>query len=214
MVSHDSDKIAHIHRELHSHLPPEPALRAKGLETVLVEKGFLAADAVDKWLEHYSENIGPKNGAKVIARSWVDDGFRKVLERDAMEAFRQTGFEAAGYDLKAVFNTPTRHNLVVCTLCSCYPLRVLGMSPAWNKSTEYRARSVRDPLGVLREFGVNLGDDAEVRVWDSTSERRYMVVPERPAGTEGWSEEALARLVTRNAMIGTERDLSPKGGAG
>ena len=210
MVSHDSDKIGKIHRELHTHLPPEPALRVKALESVLVEKGLLQPDAVDKWLDNYAEKIGPKNGAKVIARAWTDPEFRALLEADAMAAFRVVGFdEARSYELKAVFNTPTTHNLVVCTLCSCYPLRLIGMSPAWYKSTAYRARAVRDPHGVLREFGIQLGDDVEVRVWDSTSERRYLVVPERPSQTEGWSQEALAGLVTRNSMIGTHRDLSP-----
>ena len=207
MVSYDSDKIARIHRELHSHLPSEPALRAKALESVLVEKGLLQPDSVDKWLESYSEKIGPKNGARVIARAWRDPEFRALLEKDAMEAFRAIGFGDRGYDLKAVFNTSTVHNLVVCTLCSCYPLRVIGMSPTWYKSAEYRARAVRDPHGVLREFGVELRDEVEVRVWDSTSERRYLVVPQRPSGTQDWSEEELAGLVTRNAMIGTERDL-------
>ncbi len=209
MVSHDSKKIAEIHRELHSHLPSKPALRVKALETVLVEKNLLEPDSVDNWLENYAENVGPKNGAKVIARAWTDPEFEALLGKDAMAAFKAAGIEVASYDLRAVFNTPTTHNLVVCTLCSCYPLRLIGMSPAWYKSTEYRARAVRDPRGVLREFGVELGDDVEVRVWDSTSERRYLVVPQRPSGTQNWSEEALAKLVTRNAMIGTQRDLSP-----
>jgi nitrile hydratase len=214
MVSHDSDKIGKIHRELHSDLPSEPALRSKALESVLVEKGLLQPDAVDSWLENYAENIGPKNGAKVIARAWMDPDFRALLEADAMGAFRSVGFQGAGHDLKAVFNTPTTHNLVVCTLCSCYPVRLIGMSPAWYKSTEYRARAVREPDGVLREFGVELGNDVEICVWDSTSERRYLVVPERPLGTQDWSEEALAGLVTRNAMIGTQRDLRPNSGTG
>lgn len=209
MVSHNSDKIGKIHRELHSHLPPEPALRVKALESVLIEKGLLQSDAVDNWLEEYAEKVGPKNGAKVVARAWTDPDVRALLATDAMAAFRAVGVEVARYDLRAVFNTPTTHNLVVCTLCSCYPVSLIGMSPAWYKSAEYRARAVRDPHGVLREFGVELGDDVEVRVWDSTSERRYLVVPERPSGTEGWSEEALAGLVTRNAMIGTQRNLSP-----
>lgn len=209
MVSHDSEKIAKLHRELHSHLPSEPALRVKALETILVEKNLLEPDSVDNWLEKYAENVGPKNGAKVIARAWTDAEFEALLRKDAMAAFRAAGIEVASYDLRAVFNTPTTHNLVVCTLCSCYPLRLIGMSPAWYKSTEYRARAVRNPRGVLREFGVELGDDVEVRVWDSTSERRYLVVPQRPGGTQNWSEEALAKLVTRNAMIGTQRDLSP-----
>ncbi len=215
MVSHNSDKIGEIHRQLHSHLPPEPTLRVKALETVLVEKGFLEADTIDKWLENYVEKIGPQNGAKVIVRAWIDPGFAALLETDAMAAVRAIGLtDVRDLALKAIFNSATRHNLVVCTLCSCYPLRLLGMSPAWYKSTEYRARAVRDPHGVLREFGVELSENVELRVWDSTSERRYMVVPERPVGTEGWSEEDLARLVTRNSMIGTQRDLSPNAEAG
>jgi nitrile hydratase len=210
MVSHDSEKIAHIHRELHSHLPPEPALRAKALETVLIEKGLLGPEAVDQWLETYSENIGPKNGAKVVAKAWLDEDFNALLEEDTLAAFRAVGVNADGLVMRAIFNTPTIHNLVVCTLCSCYPLRVLGMSPAWYKSTAYRARAVRDPHGVLQEFGVKLDDNVELRLWDSTSELRYMVVPQRPPGTEGWSEDQLASLVTRNSMIGTQRDLTPE----
>ena len=215
MSSYDSDKVAKLHRELHSHLPPEPALRLKALETVLVEKGFLAVDAVDKWLDDYSENVGPMNGAKVIARAWTDPEFAKRLAKHAATAFAEiVPTIAKDYPLVAVFNTPDTHNLVVCTLCSCYPLGILGMSPSWYKSTEYRARAVRDPRGVLADFGTDLPDTIEVKVWDSTSDRRYMVVPERPEGTDGWSEEDLAGLVTRNAMIGTIRDLSPKQEAG
>ena len=215
MVSHDSDKIGDIHRHLHSDLPPEPALRVKALETVLVEKGFLKEDTVDKWLEKYAEAVGPKNGARVIARAWTDPDFAALLARDALAAFQAGGMpDARDVALHAVFNSPTRHNLVVCTLCSCYPLRLIGMSPAWYKSSEYRARAVRDPHGVLREFGVELPDGVDLRVWDSTSELRYLVVPERPAGTDGWSEERLAALVTRNSMIGTQRDLAPAARAG
>jgi len=212
MASYDSDKIAHIHHELHSQLPAEPALRVKTLESLLVEKGLLSADAVDVWLEQYAEKVGPKNGAQVIARAWLDPDFAERLRQDGMQGFIELGLvgEERGYELEAVFNTDNVHNLVVCTLCSCYPLRLIGMSPTWYKSSAYRARAVRDPRGVLRDFGVDLGDDVEVRVWDSTSERRYLVVPQRPAGTEGWSQDALAALVTRNAMIGTHRDLSPK----
>lgn len=215
MSSYDSDKVAKLHRELHSHLPPEPALRLKALETVLVEKGFLAVDAVDKWLDDYSENVGPMNGAKVIARAWTDPEFAKRFAKHAATAFAEiVPTIDKDYPLVAVFNTPDTHNLVVCTLCSCYPLGILGMSPSWYKSTEYRARAVRDPRGVLADFGTDLPDTIEVKVWDSTSDRRYMVVPERPEGTDGWSEEDLAGLVTRNAMIGTIRDLSPKQEAG
>ena len=208
MASFDSDKVAHIHEELHSHLPSEPALRVKALEDLLVEKGVLKTDAVDKWLDNFAEKIGPKNGALVIARSWVDQEFQDTLRNDAIKAFRDLGLaEGGGHELKALFNSDTLHNLVVCTLCSCYPLRLIGMSPGWYKSNEYRARAVRDPRGVLEEFGVKLDEHVEVRVWDSTSERRYIVVPQRPAGTEGWSEAQLAGLVTRNSMIGTHRDL-------
>ena len=208
-----SDKIAHIHDELHSHLPSEPALRVKSLESLLVEKGLLKADAVDKWLDNLAEKIGPKNGARVIARSWVDAEFEATLRNNGVEAFKQMGLaDVDVYELKAVFNSDMVHNLVVCTLCSCYPLRLIGMSPSWYKSNEYRARAVRDPRGVLDDFGVKPSADVELRVWDSTSERRYIVVPQRPAGTEGWSEDQLAKLVTRDAMIGTDRDLRPVGG--
>ena len=214
MASYDSDKVAHIHEELHSHLPPEPALRAKALESLLVEKGVLKTDAVDRWLDNFAEKIGPKNGARVIARSWVDPEFEGSLRNNAMQAFTALGLaKGGGYGLKAVFNSDTVHNLVVCTLCSCYPLALIGIPPSWYKLNEYRARAVRDPRGVLQEFGVKLNEHVEVRVWDSTSERRYIVVPQRPAGTEGWSEDQLAGLVTRNSMIGTHRDLRPGDGA-
>src|SRR6516164_7669598 len=213
MASYDSDKVAHIHEELHSHLPSEPALRVKALEDLLIEKGLLKADAVGKLLDNLAEKIGPKSGARVIARSWLDPQFEDTLRNDAMKAFRDLGLaEGGGHELKAVFNSDAVHNLVVCTLCSCYPLRLIGMSPSWYKSNEYRARAVRDARGVLEEFGVKLDEHVEVRVWDSTSERRYIVVPQRPAGTEGWSEDQLAGLVTRNSMIGTYRDLCPSDG--
>ena len=214
MASYDSGKVAHIHEELHSHLPPEPALRVKALENLLIEKGLLKIDDVDKWLDNVAEKVGPKNGARVIARSWVDPEFEGSLRNDAMQAFTALGLaKGGGYGLKAVFNSDTVHNLVVCTLCSCYPLALIGISPSWYKLNEYRARAVRDPRGVLEEFGVKLNEHVEVRVWDSTSERRYIVVPQRPAGTEGWSEDQLAGLVTRNSMIGTHRDLRPGDGA-
>ena len=213
MASYDSDKVAHIHEELHSHLPPEPALRVKALENLLIEKGLLKTDDVDKWLDNVAEKVGPKNGARVIARSWVDPEFEGSLRNNAMQAFTALGLaKGGGYGLKAVFNSDTVHNLVVCTLCSCYPLALIGIPPSWYKLNEYRARAVRDPRGVLQEFGVKLNEHVEVRVWDSTSERRYIVVPQRPAGTEGWSEDQLAGLVTRNSMIGTYRDLCPSDG--
>ncbi len=210
MSSHDSEKVAKLHREVLSHVPSDPTLRLKALETVLVEKGFLAEDAVDRWLDDYSENVGPMNGARVIAKAWTDPDFVERLAADTPAAFCEVipGI-AEGYPIVAVFNTVSTHNLIVCTLCSCYPLGILGMSPSWYKSTEYRARAVRDPRGVLAEFGTVLPDGVGINVWDSTSDRRYMVVPERPAGTEDWSEADLAALVTRNSMIGTVRDLSP-----
>ncbi len=211
MTSFDSRRVAAIHRELHSHLPPEPALRVKALESLLVEKGLVDSRSLDAWVEAYSEEIGPKRGAKVVARAWVDPGYKARLLADATEAIRDFDFEGhATSHLKAVENTAAVHNVVVCTLCSCYPFSLLGMAPNWYKTAAYRARAVRDPRGVLAEFGVTVGDEVEVRVWDSTAELRYLVLPQRPQGTEGWDEARLAGLVTRNAMIGTDRDLSPE----
>ncbi len=212
MASYDSDKIAKIQRHLHSHLPSDPALRVKALESLAVEKGLIATETIDSWIEAYSEHIGPKRGAALVARSWVDAGFRERLLADAGEAIKDFGYEgAANGHLKAVENTDDTHNLIVCTLCSCYPISILGMSPSWYKSSEYRARTVREPRKVLKEFGVELGPEVGVRVWDSTAELRYIVIPQRPAGTEGWSEERLAALITRNSMIGTDRDLRVEG---
>ena len=204
----DGDEAAEVHRHLHSHLPSDPALRVKALESLVVERGMVAPETLDAWVETYAEHIGPKRGAQVVARAWLEPEFRARLAENATDAVSEFGFEghAAG-NLKAVFNTPTQHNIVVCTLCSCYPFAILGMSPAWYKSSAYRARTVREPRKVLGEFGVELGPDVAVHVWDSTAELRYLVVPERPAGTEGWQAEALAGIVTRNAMIGTDRDL-------
>lgn len=209
MTSFDSDKAAKIHRHLHSHLPSEPALRVKALESLVVERGMVSGETIDAWVEAYADHIGPKRGAQVVARSWLDPGFRARLLENAAEAITEFGFEgsATGH-LIAVENTENTHNIVVCTLCSCYPFSILGMSPAWYKSTAYRSRTVREPRKVLAEFGVELGDDVGVRVWDSTAEIRYMVVPERPAGTEGWDEAALSAIVSRNSMIGTDRVLN------
>ncbi len=209
MSSFDPQKITEIHRHLHSHLPPEPALRVKAIESLLVEKGLVDPKAVDTWIEAYTEDIGPKRGALIVARAWLDADFKALLMKDATAAVNDMGLQgqATGH-LHAVENTDAVHNLVVCTLCSCYPFGILGMAPAWYKAAEYRARSVRDPRGVLTEFGVSLSDNVAVKVWDSTAELRYMVVPQRPAGTDGWDQEALAKLVTRNSMIGTDRDLS------
>jgi nitrile hydratase len=213
MSTFDSEEAAEIHRHLHSHLPSDPALRVKTLESLLVERGLVAPETIDAWVEAYSEHIGPKRGAQVVAHAWVDPDFRARLLENAADAIREFGFEgdATGH-LKAVENTDTLHNLVVCTLCSCYPFALLGMSPGWYKSAEYRARAVREPRKVLLEFGVDLPEDVAVRVWDSTAELRYLVIPQRPVSTQGWSEEALAALVTRNAMIGTERTLKTETG--
>ncbi len=208
MPDYDSAKIADIHRHLHSHLPSEPALRVKALESLLVEKGFVDSQTIDAWVEAYSEEIGPKRGARVVAKAWSDEAFKARLLDNATAAIDELGYVGnATAHLKAVENTDTVHNLVVCTLCSCYPFSLLGVAPTWYKTAAYRSRAVRDPRGVLEEFGVAISDDVELRVWDSTAELRYMVVPQRPAGTEGLSEEALAALVTRNSMIGTDRKL-------
>ena len=213
MSSFDPKKAAHVHRELHSHLPSDPALRVKALESLVVERGFVSADTLTAWVEAYSEHIGPKRGAQVVARAWRDVAFKARLLEDAAEAIKEFGFEgnATGH-LKAVENTETQHHVVVCTLCSCYPFSILGMSPAWYKSAEYRARTVREPRNVLAEFGVELAPEVKVRVWDSTAELRYLVIPQRPEGTDGWDEARLAALVTRNSMIGTDRDLTAGSG--
>lgn len=208
MPEFDADKVAEIHQHLHSHLPSEPALRIKALETLLVDKGLVNSETIDAWVEAYTEHIGPKRGAQVVARAWCDPGFRKRLLEDAPAAIDELGFLGkATAHLKVVENTDEVHNLVVCTLCSCYPFSILGIAPAWYKAAAYRSRAVRDPRGVLAEFGVDIDDDVEVRVWDSTAELRYLVMPQRPEGSEGMSEEELAALVTRNSMIGTDREL-------
>jgi nitrile hydratase len=211
MTSFSAERIAEIHRELRSHLPSEPALRVKALESVLVEKGLLNSGTVDAWVEAFSEEIGPKRGAQVVAKAWVDSEYKARLIADAPAAINEFGYLGhATSHLKVVENTGLVHNLVVCTLCSCYPFSILGIAPNWFKTAAYRARAVRDPRGVLAEFGVAIADEVGVHVWDSTAELRYMVLPQRPAGTEGWDEARLAGLVTRNSMIGTHRDLTPK----
>ena len=208
MAHDDPHRFGDIHHELHRHLPSEPALRVKALESLLIDKGMLEPKAVDAWIAVYTEEIGPKRGAPMVAKAWLDTAFRERLLADGTGAITELGFEGwAGAHFKVVENTPAIHNIVVCTLCSCYPHSVLGIPPNWYKSAAYRARAVREPRAVLAEFGETVPPEVEIRVWDSTSELRYMVLPERPPGTEGWSEDALARLVTRNAMIGTERTL-------
>lgn len=178
--------------------------RVRALETVLVAKGYVDPQALDRIVETYEHRVGPHNGAAVVARAWTDLEFKAWLLEDAAAAVASMGFSGRqGEHLKAVENTPAQHNMVVCTLCSCYPWSVLGLPPTWYKSAPYRSRAVSDPRGVLGDFGVSLPEDVVVRVWDSTSELRYMVLPMRPAGTQGWSEDRLAGLVTRDCMIGT-----------
>jgi len=211
MTDFDSDAVSKIHRHLHSHLPSESALRVKALESLLVEKGLVDSATIDAWVEAYSEEVGPKRGAQVVAKAWTDPGFKSRLMQDAVSAIDELGYLGkATAHLKVVENTAAIHNLVVCTLCSCYPFSILGIAPNWYKTAAYRSRAVRDPRGVLQEFEVELDDDIEVRVWDSTAELRYLVLPQQPEATRGFSEAALAKLVTRNSMIGTDRVLSPK----
>lgn len=206
MSAHEHD---HSHDHDHSELS-EIELRVRALETLLTEKGYIDPPALDELIETYETRIGPKNGARVVARAWADADYRERLLKDATSAIAEFGFTGRqGEHMVAVENTDQTHNMVVCTLCSCYPWTVLGLPPVWYKSAPYRSRAVRDPRGVLDEFGVMLPDDTEVRVWDSTAEIRYLVIPKRPAGTDGWSEERLADLVTRNSMIGTGLALDP-----
>jgi len=208
MPDFDAKKVAEIHQHLHSHLPSESALRVKALETLLVDRGLVNPQTIDKWIEAYTEEIGPKRGARVVAKAWSDPAYRQRLLDDAPAAIDELGYLGkATAHLKVVENTAAVHNLVVCTLCSCYPFSILGIAPAWYKAAAYRSRAVRDPRGVLAEFGVDIGADVEVRVWDSTAELRYLVMPQRPADTDDMGEDELAGLVTRNSMIGTERDL-------
>jgi nitrile hydratase subunit alpha len=189
---------------------PEMEVRVRALETLLVEKGYVDPAALDELIETYEHRVGPHNGARVVARAWVDADYRARLLTDATAAIAEFGYSGRqGEHMVALENTASVHNLVVCTLCSCYPWPVLGLPPVWYKSAPYRSRAVIDPRGVLADFGLRLADDVEVRVWDSTAEMRYLVLPRRPAGTDGWSEEALARLVTRDAMIGTGVALDP-----
>ena len=190
--------------------PSDPELRVKALEQVLVEKGYVDPAALDVIAETYEHNIGPHNGARVVARAWSDPDYLRWLLEDGSAAIAALGYSGRGGEaIRVVANTAQVHNVIVCTLCSCYPWPVLGLPPTWYKSEAYRSRIVVDPRSVLAEFGVELPDGTEIRVWDSTSEIRYLVVPMRPAGTDGWSEQDLARLVTRNSMIGTGYPTPP-----
>jgi nitrile hydratase len=201
---------AHAHDHEHQAVPSDPALRVKALESLLVEKGLVDRAALDVLVDAYEHKIGPRNGARVVARAWVDPAYKVRLLADANDAMADFGFlSRQGDRMVVVENTPAVHNLIVCTLCSCYPWPVLGLPPVWYKSAPYRSRAVIDPRGVLREFGLELGQDVEVRVWDSTAELRYLVLPERPAGTEALSEEDLAALVTRDAMVGVAKVVVP-----
>jgi nitrile hydratase len=200
----------HHHDHDHTEPPSDLVLRVRTLESLLIEKGLVDAQAIDQIVEAYEKKIGPRNGARVVAKAWCDPAFKRWLLEDATAAIASLGYGGRqGEHMRAVENTPQLHNLVVCTLCSCYPWPVLGLPPVWYKSAPYRARAVADPRGVLREFGTVLDNDVAIRVWDSTAELRYLVLPERPAGTDGWSEEQLATLVTRNSMIGVEKAKQP-----
>ena len=206
-MTHDHD-----HSHEHGSELSEMQLRVRALESILIEKDYIDPAALDELIETYEKKIGPRNGARVVAKSWVDADFRRRLLEDGTAAIGSLGYGGrSGNHLVALENTPSVHNMVVCTLCSCYPWAVLGLPPLWYKSAPYRSRTVADPRGVLREFGVELTKDTEIRVWDSTAELRYLVIPMRPAGTEGWSEDDLAGLVTRDSMIGTGIARNPKG---
>ena len=184
-------------------------LRVRALETILTEKGYVDPKALDVIIDAYETKIGPHIGAGIVAKAWADPAFKRRLLADATEAIAGLGLGGRAVHLVAVENTPARHNMVVCTLCSCYPWEVLGLPPVWYKAAPYRSRAVKDPRGVLADFGVSLPKDTEIRVWDSTAETRFIVLPMRPAGTEGWSEEKLADLVTRDSMIGTGLPKKP-----
>ena len=195
----------------HAHPPSEVEIKVKALESLLIEKGLVDPLALDELIDIYEHRVGPQNGARVVARAWCDPDYLHRLLHNATEAIREFGFEGRqGEDMVVLENTPTVHNMVVCTLCSCYPWPVLGLPPVWYKSAPYRARAVSEPRSVLAEFGVELGEDVEIRIWDGTAEVRYLVIPMRPEGTENLSESELAALVTRDSMIGTGLALSPE----
>ena len=211
---HHSDGHGHGHHHDRGHAHgselSEMQLRVRALETVLAEKGYIDPAALDAIVEAYETKIGPHNGAVVVAKAWTDPNFKRALLEDGSKAVGALGHVSrVGDHLVVVENTPARHNMVVCTLCSCYPWEMLGLPPVWYKSAPYRSRAVKDPRGVLADFGVKLPKDMEIRVWDSTAETRFLVLPMRPAGTEGWNEDRLAELVTRDSMIGTGLAKNP-----
>jgi nitrile hydratase len=194
----------------HQRQPSDVELRVRALEALLVERGLVGTDAVDAVIEHYEHEVGPHNGARVVARAWTDPAYQERLLADGTAAIAELGIAGAEADnLVAVANTPAQHNLIVCTLCSCYPWPLLGLPPSWYKSLPYRARAVAEPRAVLGEFGLELPGDVQVRVWDSSAEVRYLVVPMRPAGTDGWTAAQLAELVTRDCMVGTAVPRAP-----
>jgi nitrile hydratase subunit alpha len=204
MSEHHSDDPQHSHAEHPPRALSALELRVRALEALLTEKGYIDPAALDVLIDAYQTKIGPRNGARVVARAWCDEEFRRWLLSDATAAIASMGMSGRqGEHMVAVENTPQIHNLVVCTLCSCYPWAVLGLPPTWYKSAPYRARAVKDPRGVLREFGVELPDTTQIRIWDSTAEVRYLVLPQRPSGTEHLSQQELAHLVSRDSMIGT-----------
>jgi nitrile hydratase subunit alpha len=210
----DHDGHEHGHDHAHQVVPSDLALRVKALESLLVEKGLVDTAALDTVVDTYERKIGPRNGARVVARAWVDPAYKQRLLADATAAMAEFGYGGTqGEHMRVVENTPDVHNLIVCTLCSCYPWSVLGLPPVWYKSSAYRSRAVIDPRGVLREFGLELPEHVEVRVWDSTAELRYLVLPERPDGSEGLGEDELAALVTRDAMVGVAKVTVSAAGA-
>ena len=199
-----ADGHHHAHEHAHSHLPSDPELRVKAVETLLLNKGLIDSKTLDELIDTYENRIGPKNGANVVAKAWVDPEYKKRLLIDATSAIRELSYQGRqGENMVVVENTPEIHNVIVCTLCSCYPWPVLGIPPTWYKSDEYRSRTVREPRKVLLEFGLSLDPKVQIKVWDSTAEIRYLVLPMRPKGTEHMGESELAELVTRNSMIGT-----------
>ncbi len=207
-MPHRHDDHDHEH---HQDPPSDPALRVKALETLLAERGYIDVKRIDEMVDQFQNQVGPRNGARVVAKAWVDPAYRQRLLKNATKAITELGYSGGqGEHMMAVENTATVHNLVVCTLCSCYPVPVLGLPPVWYKSHAYRSRAVSDPRGVLSDFGLKIADDVEVRVWDSTAELRYLVIPERPRGTEAMKEKQLAALISRDAMIGTAVVEAPK----